>query len=278
MGDDNGAISNVCQVVQLGITIAVVVLIAKIYNATGENPLEIYDRALSIQNQNNIAINGLANYLDEADYVSTLSKSKYCQCGEKILNNICTEEQIVSGCYDVSKSIDGPLLRNLDSIDCSSYNTQIISNGFSRVFDLGFEMVNKMALGILIVLCCVLASVALTLIAAVGSLCCGEGAALIIAPCALCIICVCLFAGLVNFILFIILMVNYYKGTTTGEFLDYYNSCMNSQEQAVFKKIFEELDSLDSNMTAFVTLNFIQMALSCISNGYGAANKKEGES
>ncbi len=29
---------------------------------------------------------------------------KYCQCGEEILNNICTEEQIISGCYDVSKN------------------------------------------------------------------------------------------------------------------------------------------------------------------------------
>ena len=271
MGEGAGFCNGIFQAIQLGISIAIIVLIAKIYNRTEENPLEKYDKS-----QQNPINNTVDNYINKVDYVSSHARFKYCQCGEEILNNICTEEQIISGCFDVSKNSDRLLLRNLEDI-CTPLKNDIQSKGgYSKAFDLGFDMVHKMALGILIVLIAVGASVVLAVIAEVGKLCCGEGAALIIAPCAICMICVIMFAGLTNFILFIILMVNYYKGTTTGEFLDYYNStCLSEDEKKSLKSTFDELDSLDSIMTAFVTLNFIGIGLSCISSCLGIANKEK---
>jgi hypothetical protein len=274
MGDDSGAgaCNTILQLIQLGITIACVVLISRIYNKTGENPLEIYDTSGSVPGDNN----GLSNYANKVDYASALSSSKYCQCEGKIWNNICTEEQIISGCFDVSESSSRHFLRNL-GMNCDSYNQEILSQGgaYSKVFDLGFNMVHKMALGIMIILIAVLASIGISLIAALGTICCGEGAALLIAPCAICIILVGLFAGLVNFILFIILMVNYYKGKTTGEFLDYYETCLEPTSQQLLKGAYDKLHSLDSNMTAFVTLNFIQLFLGYIASCLGFNNKEK---
>jgi len=272
MGDGSNACNTIIQVIQLAMTIACVVLISRIYNKTGENPLEVYDNSLS----NPVGNNGLSNYVNKVDYTSALSSFKYCQCGEKIWDNICTEEQIISGCFDVSKNSGRLLLRNLE-MNCVSYNQEILSHGlaYSKVFDLGFNMVHKMALGIMIILIAVLASIGISLIAALGTICCGEGAALLIAPCAICIILVCLFAGLVNFILFIILMVNYYKGKTTGEFLDYYDTCLEPTSQQLLKGAYDKLHSLDSNMTAFVTLNFIQLFLGYIASCLGFNNKEK---
>ena len=69
-------------------------------------------------------------------------------------------------------------------------------------------------------------------------------------------------------------MVNYYKGTTTGEFLDYYNTCLTDDEKKPLESTFNELDSIDSTMTAFVVLNFIGMGLNCIASCLGFANKE----
>ena len=257
MGESAADIINyILLIVILGISITVIVLTVIIYNKTEENPLEKYDKS-----QLNPINNTVANYINKVDYVSTLTRFKYCQCGEAILDNICTEEQIISGCFDVSKNSDRLLLKNLEDI-CTPLKNDIQSKGaYSKVFDLGFDMVHKMTLGILIVLCAVGASVVLTVIAEVGKLCCGEGADLIIAPCAMCIMCINVFDGLTNFILFIILIVNYYKGTTVGEFLDFYNTCLSVEEKKPLESTFTELNSLDSIMTAFVTLNFIGMGL-----------------
>ena len=101
----------------------------------------------------------------------------------------------------------------------------------SEVFDLHYGTVRKMALGILIVLCLVGFSVFITLMTQVGIIICGEKDALIILPFFICIICICLFAGLTNFILFMIMLVKYYKGRTTGEFLDFYEDCLDAEEK-----------------------------------------------
>ena len=274
MGDGDGA--NVCnclfQVIQLGMSIAVVVLNVKIYKKTGENPLEIYDT----NEFNTTNIEGIADYLERVNYLSTLSSFKHCQCGEKIWNNICTEEQIISGCYDVSKNSDR-LLRNLGGFNCKDLDAKIESQGgaYSKVFDLGFNTVHKMALGILIIYIAVLVSVVLAVLLILGPICCDVSDLVLIAPVAICIAPVNGLSGFVNFILFIILLVNYYKGTTTGEFLDYCNICLNEKERQALKDPFDKLDSLDSVMTAFVVLNFIPLGLGCVASCLGLCNKEK---
>ena len=93
--------------------------------------------------------------------------SRYCLCGEEILNDICSEEQIISGCFDVSKNSKKLLLRHLEDIKCGEYDTELRGKGgrLTSVFDLGFDMVNKMALGLLILAIIVLGSAVLILVA-----------------------------------------------------------------------------------------------------------------
>ena len=273
MGDDSGTCNSTLQVIQLIMAIICIGLLASIYHKTGENPLEVFDKKYYKPSRNN----RLSNSVNKVDYAQTLSSSEYCQCGEKIWNNICTEEQIISGCFDVSKNSDRPL-RNLVGFNCKDLDAKIESQGgYSKVFDLGFNTVHKVALGILILLIANLVSVALSVFLALGSICFGENVLLLIAPFAVCIVPVVSLSGLVNFILFIILLVNYYKGTTTGEFLDYWNICLNETERQFLKDPYDKLHSLHSVMTAFVVLNFIPLGLSFIAICLGCCNKEKNQ-
>jgi len=271
MGDDSGTCNSTLQVIQLIMAIICIGLLASIYHKTGENPLEVFYKKYYKPSP----YNRLSNSVNKVDYAQTLSSSEYCQCGEKIWNNICTEEQIISGCFDVSKNSDR-LLRNLVGFNCKDLDSKIVSQGgYSKVFDLGFNTVHKVALGILILLIANLVSVALSVLLAFGSICFGKNVLLLITPFAVCIVPVVSSSGLVNFILFIILLVNYYKGTTTGEFLDYWNICLNESERNFLKDPYDKLHSLHSVMTAFVVLNFIPLGLSFIGFCLGCCNSEK---
>lgn len=283
MGDDDALAKcgNCLQTINLGINIAIIVLIAKIYNTTGDNidVLEKFDNSHRYNSTTGKTI-PLNSGLNELVSKNIFELGTYCQCGEEILENICTEEQIISGCYDISKNKEKPLLRNLDDDEiCSQIEINLEKPDFHKQFDLGFDMVHKMALGILIIYCAVLGVTVLVLFAAFGVICCGECALAILLPCLPIILIVVIFSGITNLVLFIILMVNYYKGNTTGEFLDYYNNCMSGNKYQYMhtdlKDIFEVLDTLDSNVTAFVVLNFFGIFLNWISSCF---NKKKEES
>jgi len=241
----------------LGVIIAIIVLIARIYSWTGEDPLEIFDK-------------NTPNKLPENPEVNPPSKIKdivsNCECSEKIINNKCTEEQIISGCKDISLNSHKNLLRHL-STDCNDLNEQIEKNNYEmhKAFDLGFKQIHKMALGILIIYCISLGTFILTLISIISVAFCEDCAKCLLVSLSPIIILVALFSGIVNFILFIIIMVNYYKGYTTGDFLDYYKDCMDDGEQTIFEPINKKLKRLNSHFIAFVTLNFIEMALNLIS-------------
>jgi hypothetical protein len=281
MGDGDLAwCGNCLQTINLGISIAIIVLTVRIYNFTEDNItiLETFD---SNHYYNNITGDRETQHipasLNELVAKNDFELGKYCQCGEEILENICTEEQIISGCYDVSKNKEKSLLRNLDDTEICSEKIQLGGNpDFHKHFDLGFNMVYKMALGILIIYVAVLGVTVLVLFAAFGTICCGECALAILLPFLPVIFIVVLFSGITNLVLFIIMMVNYYKGNTTGEFLDYYNNCMSDSKykdmHEDLKDTFEKLDDLDSNFTAFVVLNFIGIFVNWLSSCF---NKKK---
>ena len=198
-------------------------------------------------------------------YIKDLQK--YCQCGEEILNNICTEEQIISGCYDVSKNGKKTWLRNLEEINCTEIDRILFKkeNKYSEVFKLRFDVVNQMALGILIVYSCIVLCTILVMIVSFSAMCCGDSTlALLILPCIPYIIIIGLSSGCADFIMLIILMVNYYKGRTTGDFLDYYNTCLKEPEKNKITKIFATLDEIDYNMTIFVILNLIGFSINYV--------------
>ena len=281
MGDGDLAwCGNCLQTINLGISIAIIVLTVRIYNFTEDNItiLETFDSNHYYNTSTGKReTQPTPASLNELIIKNVFELGKYCQCGEEILENICTEEQIISGCYDVSKNKEKSLLRNLDDTEICSEKIQLGGNpDFHKHFDLGFNMVYKMALGILIIYVAVLGVTVLVLFAAFGTICCGECALAILLPFLPVIFIVVLFSGITNLVLFIIMMVNYYKGNTTGEFLDYYNNCMSDSKYKDMyedlKDTFEKLDDLDSNFTAFVVLNFIGIFVNWLSSCF---NKKK---
>ena len=280
MGDGDLAwCGNCLQTINLGISIAIIVLTVRIYNFTEDNItiLETFDSNHYYTSTGKRETQPTPASLNELIIKNVFELGKYCQCGEEILENICTEEQIISGCYDVSKNKEKSLLRNLDDTEICSEKIQLGGNpDFHKHFDLGFNMVYKMALGILIIYIAVLGVTVLVLFAAFGTICCGECALAILLPFLPVIFIVVLFSGITNLVLFIIMMVNYYRGNTTGEFLDFYTNCMNDDKyhdmKEDLKDTFEKLDDLDSNFTAFVVLNFIGIFVNWLSSCF---NKKK---
>ena len=252
---------NFLDLIVLGINIAIIVLTARIHSLTKINPLEKYDEENPILQNTDIAITpvNIANKIK--------NELNQCQCDERIFEFKCTEEQIVSGCYDVSENNHKNLLRFLDD-NCDDYNKEIEDNKYQlhKAFDLGFKNVRKMALGILIIYCILFGCTIIVLIATLGVICCGECALVILLPFFPVILLSGIFSGIVNLVLFIIMMVNYYKGYTTGEFLEYYNDCLDSDGKEIFKGIYNKLNKLHSNFTAFVVLNFIAIFLNYVSS------------
>ena len=259
------ALANCIQTINMGIGIAVIVFTVRVYNGTKENALQLYDQSNTTPTPQNSLLYStpLPNQLEN-------NLGKYCQCGEEILDNICSEEQIISGCYDVSKKNEKDSLRRLlEEKDCDTIREEFRRPNakYSTVFDFGFETVNKMALGILIIYACILGVVVLMIFVAMSVLCCGEKAAIIILPCLPCIFIITLGSGIADLVLHIILMVYYYKGRTNGDFLDYYNKCLPAgTEKEKLRPTYESLDNLNSNVTAFVVLNFVGIALNYVAS------------
>lgn len=275
MGEGSNPCASCLQTINFGVSIAIIVLTVKIYQFTDKNPniLEKLDTDL----KNGRSSTGTGSGLNELVTKNIFELGKYCQCGEEILENICTEEQIISGCYDISKKNEKSLLRNLADNEVCNLKITLENPNFHEIFELGFDMVYKMALGILIIYCAVLGVSVLVIIATFGALCCGECALALLLPCLPVIFIVVIFSGITNLVLFIIMMVNYYKGNTTGEFLDYYNNCLTNQETTknLIKPTFDELDGLDSNFTAFVVLNFIGIFLNWVTSFFNNGKKEE---
>ena len=279
MGEGSNPCASCLQTINFGISIAIIVLTVKIYQFTDKNPNILLDFDTDINHRYDSEGKKIpvVSQLNELVTKNVFELGKYCQCGEEILENICTEEQIISGCYDISKKNEKSLLRNLADDEVCKLEVNLQTPNFSKVFDLGFDMVYKMALGILIIYCAVLGVSVLVIIATFGALCCGECALALLLPCLPVIFIVVIFSGITNLVLFIIMMVNYYKGNTTGEFLDYYNNCLTNQEiiKNLIKPTFDELDGLDSNFTAFVVLNFIGIFLNWVTSFFNNGKKEE---
>lgn len=82
--------------------------------------------------------------------------------------------------------------------------------------------------------------------------------------------------GIADLVLLIIMMVNYYKGTTTGEFLDYYQDCLPDEyKNEDLKQVYKNLDEIDYNMTVLVVMNFVGMFLNYVGSCFTNKKRKE---
>ena len=123
-----------------------------------------------------------------------------------------------------------------------------------------------MALGLLVIIGCTLASLFIIDLILFSSFCCQEGAVAMLIGCSCCIITVFVFGGTADLVCLIIMLVNFYKGNTTGTFMDYYEKCNESLpfKNGDFNELYEKLSNVYSLMTAFIALNFVQMAFNYV--------------
>ena len=264
-----GTCANIIQTINLGLCIAIIVFTVKIYTGTKEekDPLQQYD--------DNPQTRLLLSSPNPLSLKKNVQINNYCQCGEEILNNICTEEQIIKGCYDVTPNGQKNLLRSLvDGNFCTEIENELNkqNNKFSKVFTLNYSSVNKMALGILIIYCCILGVIALLFFMLICVCVCQEKAACILLTCAPVILIVVICSGVADLVLFIIMLVNFYKGRTAGEFLDFYDECNYAYKKSLTEAA-DKIRTLRGQMTAFVVLNSIGIVF----NYLGAFLNKKGE-
>ena len=258
-------LKSILLIIDISMSVIMIFLLVRIHTWTKENPLERYDN----DNINNQPTNTPIINLKKDD-----NRIKGCKCGDKIMKTICKEEQIVSGCEDISLNLKQYFLRHLD-YNCKDFEEQIKKNNgeIHKVFHLKFKKVHSMSLGILVLYCIIFGVMILTFLSTLALICCEDCAKVLLIPLAFILIIISSFSGIVNLILFIIMMVNYYKGYSTGDFLDYYDDCMDNNNRNEFNHIYKKLDRLNKYFTTFVCLNFISMFFSCVSSFLRKKNK-----
>lgn len=175
--------------------------------------------------------------------------SNYCQWGEEILSNICTEEQIIKGCYDITPNEQKNLLRSLtDQSFCAEVKAEIDSGKkISEIFTLNYKTVSKMALGISVIIGIILGILVFYFIMFISVYISPEGAlcfALKVTPI---LLIVAILSGITNIILFIIMVVKFYKGRTTGEFIDFYDDCLSFPEKEKLTEVSYTLKRINRN-------------------------------
>lgn len=255
--------------ISLAITIAILVLTVKIFYYTSENPLN--KKLEEGEKWEDFFINSLQEE-------SPVFK-KQCKCGEEIVNDFCNEDQILSGCVDITAN---PLKNNkqflrylgMEKTQCDKLITDIKGlkheDTLNSVFTLNFDNIHNMALGLLILVIIGFGIIAVLFIAGCGSLCFGDCVYIFLLPCLPCFIIFVLLGNLVNIILFIILSVNYFKGDTSTyvEFLE----CGGVNKNAFRNHFGEDIQGLKGVFIPFFILNIIYLVASCCS---GAANKTD---
>ena len=227
-----GKSNDYLSIISFGISIAIIVYTARIYKWTSKNPLE------------NINLNNLnATMNSSMTNIKNLKKNEFNESNVK------------------------QYLRYLDE-DCKDFNSELKKYNYQidKVFNLKFDMVHKTSLGILIIICISFGASILLVISVFGVLCCENKAFIILAPSLVIMKLVTLFSGITNTILLIILLVNYYKGNSTGDFLDFYEKCLDNDKKPYLMDAYNRLDKLNSNFTAFVVLNILGIILNTISS------------
>lgn len=233
----------------LALSIVIIYYTRKIYDNTKDDPF-----------LNPLNTNRAIYFKSTTDFSPQYLYAKQCICGDEILNDFCTEEQILSGCHDMSlnKQKDKNLfLKFLTSSEkCLNYQNLIMderTQSLSEIFETKFDKINDMALGIMI-LVIITMSISILFIIIILFMCkCPEMMSSFSSIAQNVIIIISLISFIINFILFIILCVKY-NGGDTSEYVDFLD-CPN-----VVKKSFEEyedVEDLKSNYKSFLITNII---------------------
>ena len=132
-----------------------------------------------------------------------------------------------------------------------------------------------MALGILIIYCCILGVIALLIISLICLCVSQEGGLCCLVTCLPIILIVVIGSGIADLVLFIIMLVNFYKGKTTGDFIEFMNEC-NYSDRISYSSVVSELETMKGYMTAFVALNSIGIFFNYLGAILNKNNSSEG--
>ena len=248
--DSNGCGKDDClRLLIIAIDVAIIVLIAYIFSMTETNPLETF-------------------MLENMNFTLNISKENVNQKNQKTFNDESIKEETVNKRKN--------LLRHLDT-DCDVLNFKMEKNNYrlDETFDLGFKQIHKMALGILIIYCISLGLLILIFCSAFGFICCKDCCEITLGIFGILLFIVNILGAIANLVLVIIMMVNYYKGYTTGDFLAYYKDCLNNDLKLQLESTYNKLDDLNKFFISFIVLYFVEMFLNRV---VSCLNKKEDKS
>ena len=268
----SGTAGNCLSTIFMAMGITILVYTARIYIYTKEDPFK--DDLPSLEEREVLYFEPT-----QASLYQKQEPQKQCICENKVLNDFCTEEQIKSGCKDITlntqKNPKKFLRYLLETYQCNEFRDKILSpsiQNLNQVFDLKFGMINKMALGLLILAAIGLAIFGLIILATCFSLCCGEAALALLIPFLPCIICFGLGSGITELVLFIILCVNYGNGQTS-EFVEFLN-CQGVKSSAFTEK-YKDIINLKDNYTPFMVLYIIFLVLNFCQSFFSNQKKEE---
>ena len=165
----------------------------------------------------------------------------YCKCGDLLNNGICSEEQIISGCFNLN-SKKSNILNLLTSSEgnefCKKYEDKMVdAKKVSDIFDIKSDKVNSMALGNLIIFGIILIIDILYLFSFILN--CDDtndklGFLLLF---------VALVSEVINLVLSIIMIVYFYKGDTK-DYIKFCEDCTINENQYNYLYV-KSLDSLE---------------------------------
>lgn len=268
----SGTAGNCLSTIFMAMGITILVYTARIYIYTKEDPFK--DNLPPVEEREKEYFTST-----QASLYQKQQTQKQCICENQVLNDFCTEEQIKSGCKDITlntqKNPKKFLRYLLDIYECNGFKEKILSpttQNLNQVFDLKFEMINKMALGLLILAAIGLAIFGLIILATCFSLCCGEAALALLIPFLPCIICFGLGSGITELVLFIILCVNYGNGQTS-EFVEFLN-CPGVNSSAFADK-YKDIINLKDTYTPFMVLYIIFLVLNFCQSFFSNQKKED---
>jgi len=246
-------ISGCLSVVNLWISIATIVYVAKVFSSASEDPI------------NEIIISNPGDYFK--NYVPTPTPTENditCKCESEIFKGRCSEELKSSGCSDIISQVrisnNINVVNFLSEKECKQYQDSIIDKKkLTEVFNFNLGIIRVASMLILVFILLILG-----LGIFVGFLpcfmesctCIREGLACLIWLSFIVSIGLCI----ANLVLFLVLCLNYYSGQRFyREFLE----CSNVISEK-FTSTFPTLEELRDNFTTYMILNIISLVISFV--------------
>ena len=232
-----------------GISIANLIYVCRIFNETKEDPF------------NTVLLDKKSYFYNVTQLYQKIEKN--CKCGENIVNDFCTEEQLLSGCVDitVNDQFDNKkFLRNLlTNNECNQYIKDIMKKEkLSDVFNLNITNIHNLMLGIIVLISSSFFALFLFAIFIGGMICFGERILKYCAIIGIMTIIIASLIGIINFVLFIIILFKLFDGDI-WKYFDFLN-CPNV-DNFKFISQFGVVHDFARDMIIFIILNCIYLVL-----------------